>query len=39
MEDFENMPFNQKGGAIKAHQLFSNGLDDISREFNEVLVA
>jgi len=39
MEDFENVPFNQKGGAIKAYQLFGNGLDDILREFNEVLVA
>jgi len=39
MEDFENVPFNQKGGAIKAYQLFGNGLDEILREFNEVLVA
>ena len=39
MEDFENVPFNQKGGAIKAYQLFGNGLDDILKEFNEVLVA
>jgi len=39
MEDFENVPFNQKGGAIKAYQLFGDGLDDILEEFNEVLVA
>jgi len=38
MEDFENVPFNQKGGAIKAYQLFGNGLDNILKEFNEVLV-
>ncbi|MEA1893799.1 MAG: type I restriction-modification enzyme R subunit C-terminal domain-containing protein [Euryarchaeota archaeon] len=25
MEDFENVPFNQKGGAIKAYQLFGDG--------------
>ncbi|RZN40960.1 MAG: hypothetical protein EF813_03045 [Methanosarcinales archaeon] len=39
MKDFENAPFNQEGGAIKAHQLFGDGLDDILKEFNEVLVA
>lgn len=39
MEYFENVPFNQKGGAIKAYQLFGAGLDDILREFNGVMVA
>lgn len=37
MEDFENVPFNQKGGAVRALQLFGEGLDNILEELNEVL--
>jgi type I restriction enzyme R subunit len=35
--DFENVPFNQKGGAVRAYQLFGKGLDNILEELNEVL--
>jgi len=38
MEDFENVPFNQKGGAVKAYQLFGQKLDKILEELNMVLV-
>jgi type I restriction enzyme R subunit len=37
MEDFESVPFNQKGGAVKALQLFGNRLNNILEELNEVL--
>jgi type I restriction enzyme R subunit len=35
--DFENVPFNQKGGAIKAYQLFGQELNKIIEELNTVL--
>jgi len=38
IEDFENVPFNQKGGAIKANKLFGQELNKILEELNVVLV-
>jgi type I restriction enzyme R subunit len=38
IEDFENVPFNQKGGAYKAHQIFGTQLNNILKEMNTVLV-
>jgi type I restriction enzyme R subunit len=38
IEDFENVPFNQKGGAVKAYQLFGENLDKVIEELNTVLV-
>lgn len=38
MDDFENVPFNQKGGPVKAMQLFGDGLNTIMEELNEVLL-
>jgi type I restriction enzyme R subunit len=35
--DFENVPFNQKGGAIKAYQLFGQDLNKLMEELNTVL--
>lgn len=37
VEDFESVPFNQKGGAVRAYQLFGKGLDNILEELNEAL--
>jgi type I restriction enzyme R subunit len=37
IDDFENVPFNQKGGAIKAYHLFGKDLDKILEELNTVL--
>jgi len=37
MDDFENVPFNQKGGAVKAYQLFGQELKKIMEELNTVL--
>ena len=37
MEDFESVPFNQKGGPVKAMQLFGDGLNMVMDELNEVL--
>ena len=39
MEDFEDVPFNQKGGTIKVYQLFGTELDGILEEMSRVLVA
>jgi type I restriction enzyme R subunit len=36
-EDFELSPFYEKGGAVKAYQLFGNGLNNILEQLNEVL--
>jgi type I restriction enzyme R subunit len=36
-EDFELSPFYEKGGIVKAYQLFGNGLNNILEELNEVL--
>jgi type I restriction enzyme R subunit len=38
MDDFEEVPFNQKGGAIRVYQLFGTELDGILEELSEVLV-
>jgi type I restriction enzyme, R subunit len=38
MDDFEEVPFNQKGGAIKVYQLFGDELDGILDELTQVLV-
>jgi len=38
MDDFENVPFNQKGGAVKAYQLFGQQLNKIIEEMNTVLI-
>jgi len=38
IEDFENVPFNQKGGAIKANKLFGQELNKLLEELNTVLV-
>jgi len=37
MDDFDNVPFNQKGGAIKAYQLFGKELNKTLEELNTVL--
>jgi len=37
MEDLENVPFNQKGGAVKAYQLFGKELNQTLEELNTVL--
>ena len=39
MDDFENVPFNQKGGMVKAYQLFGQELDSILTQLNEALAA
>jgi type I restriction enzyme, R subunit len=38
MDDFEEVPFNQKGGPIKVYQLFGDELDGILNELTQVLV-
>ena len=38
LDDFDNVPFNQKGGAIKAYQIFRTDLNTILEEMNLVLV-
>jgi type I restriction enzyme R subunit len=38
IDDFENVPFNQKGGVIKADRLFGQDLSKIIEELNMVLV-
>ena len=37
MEDFENIPFQAKGGAIKLYELFGDALDTILKTLNEQL--
>lgn len=39
IEDFENVPFNQKGGAYKAYEIFGTELVSILQGMNEALVA
>jgi len=39
LEDFEEIPFKVKGGAIKAHQLFGDTLGTILAVMNEQLAA
>ena len=38
-EDFQGVPFNQKGGLSKAYELFGDELETIIEELNEVLAA
>ena len=37
IDDFENVPFNQKGGVVKAYQLFGVELNTLLDELNVVL--
>ena len=37
IDDFELSPFNQKGGAVKAYQLFGKELNKTLEELNTVL--
>lgn len=37
IDDFENVPFNQKGGALKADQVFGRELPKILEQLNTVL--
>lgn len=39
MDDFDSVPFNQRGGAVRVYQLFGNELNSIMGELNEVLAA
>ncbi|MCL4459779.1 MAG: DEAD/DEAH box helicase family protein [Chloroflexi bacterium] len=39
VEDFELVPFCEKGGAVRANRLFEQQLDKLLEELNEVLVA
>lgn len=39
IDDFEDVPFQAKGGAIKVYQLFGDGLDTILEALNEGLAA
>jgi type I restriction enzyme R subunit len=39
MNDFENTPFHDKGGAVKIYQLFGKDLDAILSDLNERLAA
>lgn len=39
IDDFENVPFQAKGGAIKVYQLFGDALDTILETLNEGLAA
>ncbi|MBI5305437.1 MAG: DEAD/DEAH box helicase family protein [Chloroflexi bacterium] len=38
-DDFELTPFSDKGGRVKAYNLFGQGLDNLMQELNTVLVA
>lgn len=38
VDDFDQMPFNQRGGRIKAYGLFGEALPTILNELNEVLI-
>ena len=39
MDDFQNVPFNQKGGVLRVYQLFGTELNGILVDLNQVLVA
>ena len=39
IDDFENIPFQAKGGTIKVYQLFGDMLDTILEALNEQLAA
>jgi len=38
IDDFENVPFNQRGGAMKAYNVFGQDLNRVLEELNRVLV-
>jgi type I restriction enzyme R subunit len=38
IDDFEYMPFYEKGGAYKAYEVFGQEFDSVLEELNEVLV-
>lgn len=38
MDDFDDVPFNQKGGMVKVYQLFGDELDGLLDELSKVLV-
>jgi type I restriction enzyme R subunit len=38
-DDFDLTPFSDKGGRVKAYNLFGQGLDNLMQELNTVLVA
>jgi type I restriction enzyme R subunit len=38
-DDFDDVPFNQKGGLGKVHKVFGDQFDEMLDELNEVLVA
>ena len=39
IDDFENVPFAERGGPVKAYQIFGDALDTILETLNEQLVA
>ena len=39
IDDFENVPFYERGGAVKVYELFGQNLEPLLDELNEVLVA
>ena len=39
MDDFAEVPFNQRGGLVRVHRLFGHNLPGILAELNEVLAA
>jgi len=39
VDDFESVPFYEKGGVVKANRLFEQQLDNLLEELNEALVA
>lgn len=36
-DDFETTPFYERGGLVKAHQVFGEKLDEVLDELNKVL--
>ena len=38
MDDFEYPPFYEKGGAVRAYEVFGNEFNNVLEELNEVLV-
>ncbi|KXJ50602.1 MAG: hypothetical protein AXW17_10170 [Colwellia sp. Phe_37] len=39
VNDFEDTPFNQEGGLLKARELFGKDLDNLIQELNGYLIA
>ncbi len=38
MEDFDNIPFSDKGGRVRAYQIFGEKLEPVMAEMNRELV-